>query len=493
MAKGIPEIHNTSRLDASQMGHQIDTIIQKAKDERRTFERHWYDNNFFDDGHHFRYFSRTQNKIVDLAERSTIYAPMRAIPKASRQIRGVANLLLPQEPTPVIYPEKINPAAFPPREIRDEEGTLVSTEINPEYQEALDNAKRIAMFAGHWVSEEFKEQNILDKLALMIILAAKHGVSYMQIWPDSVHEKIRTQVYDAFDIYLKGDLNSIYDSPFIGKARPRRIEEIKADERFDIDKRSKLTPDNRFSSSSIKEAYMKARFGGASNPEAVATVIEKEFFVKEYLDEHNKDRIARQKNSSDILDGKEKGDVVIRHTFVAGDVTVLDEYTDLPEYPFVDYRLEPGAIYQVPLIERFIPVNKSLDLVVSRLERYIHTMVVGGWKKRQGEQFNITNSPGGQILEYASTPPEQIQVLPLPNFVFSFLDILGSLIEEQGVTTTTLGKLPKGVKAHAAIESLKESEFANLVMASRRTKSILFEVLFEVNLHSLLVYDPCLG
>jgi hypothetical protein len=100
-------------------------------------------------------------------------------------------------------------------------------------------------------------------------------------------------------------------------------------------------------------------------------------------------------------------------------------------------------------------------------------MVSGAWIKRQGEQVNITNDAGGQIIEYAQTPPVQAQIAPIPQFVFEYMSFLTSTIEEQGVSTNTLGKIPKGVKANAAIESLKESEYSNLVMPTRRLKQTL--------------------
>lgn len=468
--------YSTSKYTAAEMGDVVESLMTRAQDSRRAFERRWYDNNFFDDGHHFRYLSRQSNKIVDLSERSTVYAPMRAIPKSSRQIRGMANLLMSQEPIPVIYPEHISSAQYPPIETFDPLTGQMIQIPNPEYQKALDEAKRVARLSGHWLKEEMKNQDLQEKLALMCILTAKHGVSYMQIWPDAIKECIRTQVYDAFDIYLMGSLTEIYDSPFIIKATPRTIAEIKADGRFPVEKTEKISPDNKFASSEIKEAYMKAKFSGVANVELVARVIEKEAFIKEYLNEDNRGRIALQKNSAEILKGKKKGDMVMRHTFVAGNVELLDEYVNLPDYPFVDFRYEPGPIYQVPLMERFIPANKSLDLVTSRVERYTHTMVTGAWLKRQGEQFEISNTPGGQIIEYNATPPTQANIASIPNFVFTFMNTLNSMIEEQGVTTTALGKLPPGVKANAAIETLKESEFANLTIALRRLKGTVKKI-----------------
>ena len=441
---------DTSKIEEKNIGQTVDEIMGWVKLTRRTHERRWYDNNFFDDGHHFRYLSRSTGKIVDLSANANLQAPSRAIPKASRQIRGVANLLVINDPTPVVYPEKLNLTAFPAPE---------------EIMAARQETKRIASLSGHWIEEEFKNQEISEKLALMIILAAKHGVSFMQIWPDAVKEAVRTQVYDAFDIYVKGNLTDIYESPFLIKGIPKTIAEIKANELYDPAQREKLSPDNKLASAEIKEAYEKSKEGFQGNPDIIATVILKEAFLKEYVNPKNRDRVRQAK-----IDRKD-GDPVIRHSFVAGETWLRDEYLDILEYPFVDYRFEPGPIYQVPLIERFIPANKSLDVITSRVERYVNTMVTGFWLKKQGEQWKPTNVPGGQVIEYMTTPPIQGQISPIPGFVFSFMELLSNFIEEQGVTVSTLSKIPKGVRANAAIESLKESEYASLAIAQRRLKN----------------------
>src|SRR3990167_5372013 len=288
--------YGTNRLTSDQIGQAVDGMLQKVKDARRVFERRWYDNNFFDDGHHFRYVSRTDNRVVDLSERASLWNPMRAIPKASRQIRGIANLLVSAEPTPTVYPEKVSLSQYPSsRQPNPQTGRLEEV-TNPQYQEALKEAKRVAKLAGHFLEEEFKKQDLMEKLALMVILAAKNHVAYLQVWPDAVQETIRTQVYDAFDIYLIGSLTEVSDSPFVIKTQPRLIAEIKADERFDSEKLIQVNPDNRHASSDIKEAYMKARHGGVGNPEEAATLIEKEAFIKEYLNDENMSRIRAQKN-----------------------------------------------------------------------------------------------------------------------------------------------------------------------------------------------------
>jgi hypothetical protein len=265
-----------------------------------------------------------------------------------------------------------------------------------------------------------------------------------------------------------GHYTSIYDSPFIIKAVQTNIHKIRGNEKFDEDARDKLAPDNKYASSEVKEAYMRQRFGSGMTADVGATILLKEAFVKELYCEDNRREVVASigKAAKDL----KEGDVVMRHVFSAGGATLLDEYLDIPEYPFVDYRLEPGPIYQVPLIERFIPANKSLDIVLSRIERYANTMTTGTWLKRKGENFEISNIPGGQVLEYATQPPVQGQVANLPPFLFNFIQLLEKHIEEQGAATSALGQLPQGVRSGIAIESMKATEFMNLKIPSDMLK-----------------------
>lgn len=446
--KNIPFVPTT------QIAQRIEEIVANAQGQRKPFERRWYNNNFFDDGYHYRFVSRTTGRVVDLSTTSDTFIPYRAIPKASRQVRGVANLLVSNDFVPVIYPEKVNTANY---------------QQNPEaYQQSMDQNKYIAKRVGQWIENKWEDLDIKNLLTQMVIMSAKHGVSYLQIWPDAVDEDIKVQLYDAFEIYLRGELYSIYDSPYIVKAIPQTIKEIQANENFDEEQVWKLTPDNKYASSEIKEAYMMARYGTKRPDDQAASVILKEGFIKEYINDENRDKVA--KDLGDDYRGKKKGDPIIRQIFECAGVWLKDEYVNLPDYPFVDFRMEPGPIYQVPLIERFIPANKSLDSVMSRIERHIGTMAVGMWLKRRGENYTINNLSGGQVVEYDQTPPVQAQVAGFPNELFAFIGQINSIIEEQGASTSALGNVPTGVKSGVAIESLKATEYANLKIATEQIK-----------------------
>jgi len=451
-----PFIRNrNSYIPTSAIAQEVDKTVSYYENQRKSFERKWYDNNYFDDGYHFRYVSKTTGKVVDIGDRGSTNLPQRAIPKASRQIRGIANLLVGLEPTPTIYPEKVSTSNYP----------------NPQYyQAALESSKMVARKTGVWLEEEWKKQHLKEKLIHMVILAAKHGVSFIEVWPDAVEEAIKTQVFDAFDIYLMGNLTSIYDSPSITKAVPQLISTIKANEYFDEEQLSKITPDNKYASSEIKQAYMQSRFGSGMEADAAATLIQKETFIKEYLNDDNWQTIVSKTDDTDIMTGKSKGDMVMRQAFSAGGIWLRDTYVDLPDYPFADFRFEPGPIYQKPIMENFIPANKSLDILVDRLEKWANTMVSGHWIKRKGESLEITNIGGGQVLEYSGTPPVQGNMTNVPSGIFSLISFLEKNIDENGAAASSFNTLPSGVKSGVAIESIKATEYANLKIASDQFK-----------------------
>lgn len=482
MAETKIKYYDTSRYEMKEMGQAVEAMMNTSQNGRRMFEKKWYDNNFFDDGHHFRYLNRQQNKIVDLSASASLYSPMRSIPKASRQIRGISNLITSQNYVPVVYPEKIEKANYPVQQMQPQIDPNTGQPVqgqepqNPEYEQALKVSKDMAKKEGHWLEEEFKKQDIIVKTSLMAILSAKNYVSYLQIMPDAEKEKIVTVVRDAFDVYLMGEVDDPEDSPYVIIAHPKVIAEIKANEMFDEEQRAKINPDNRQASSEIKEAYMKGKFGREFNDDSSATVILKEAYIKEHLCEANRKRISKQDDGGEILKGKKDGDIVYRQSFVAGNIELYDKYTDLKSYPIVDFRYEPGPMYGISLIERFIPSNKSLDVVTSRIERFTNSQPLGVIAKRAGENYKISNVAGGQIVEYKGTPPIFQTQNNLPQSIFEYINLLNSFIEEQGVNTATLGQIPTGVKAASAIESLKESEFANLIIAQRQFKNTIKKI-----------------
>lgn len=449
----------TSGTNSDSMGQAVEEMVGQAIMRRRSHERRWYDNNFFDDGYHFRVISRKTGRVIDTINRSTGYVE-RAIPRASRQIRGVSNLLFAAEPYPVVYPRRISMSEF------SQNGQLDQVA----YQQATQQAKDAARKQGIWLSTEWEdEQHIMTKLLDMFILAAKNSISYMQIYSDPRTQKIKTEVFDAFEIVTFGDQRSLSAVPFITKTKPMDLKEVKSSPLFDESKIAKLTPDNKYATSEIKDAYMRSRYGSKLSSEGSESIIIKETFIKEYLTKDNWPQAVKLADSG-AMDGKSIGDQVMRQIFSAGGITLNDAYIDYDDYPFAEFRFEPGPLYQVPFIERFIPQNKSLDIIVTRLEKWINTMVVGIYQQRKGEDMQVSNFPGGQLVQYETTPLTQMQQSSVGNTPFEVINLLNKYIEEQGASTSVLGQLPSGVKGQGAIENLQQQEYSNLKMSTLMLK-----------------------
>ncbi len=447
------------------IGQAVEDMVASALSRRKSHERRWYDNNFFDDGYHFRSVSKKTGRVIDHTARNSGYVE-RAIPRASRQIRGVSNLLFAAEPYPVVYPKRVSIEQF-----RDETG-----EINQDaYDQAMENNKQIARKQGTWLSTEWEdEQELPSKLIDMILLAAKNSVSWLQVYSDTNKQKIITDVYDAFDVICYGDVRDENMLPFITKACPMDIKEVLTDSRFDEAKLKNLTPDNKYATSEVKNAYMNARYGNKGGEDNKnSTIIVKETFMKEALTEDNWKRAAKLGETTGAMDGKSKGDLIMRHVFSAGAVTLQDEYVDYDNYPLVPFRFEPGPLYQVPFIERFIPQNKSVDIIVTRLEKWVNAMVVGVYMQRKGENFQLSNFPGGQKIEYEQSKPEQMQAATTGNTPFNVLNMLDKYIDEQGATTAGGQNVPQGVKSGVAIESVKSTEYANLKIPTMMLKKTI--------------------
>lgn len=449
-----------SHTRSEQIGVAIEELTSQAISQRRSHERRWYDNNFFDDGYHFRVVSKKTGRVVDTMNKNSGYVE-RAIPRASRQIRGVTNLLFAAEPYPVVYPQRVTKEQF-----RDPMTRQVNEEM---LTQALELSKQTARKQGIWLSNEWENQDMAIKLIDLMLLAAKNSVSYLQIYSDPENQKICTEVFDAFDIILYGDRRELKDVPFITKTKSMTLKEVMSNPLFDPKMVKKLTPDNKYATSEIKEAYMRTRYGSKTGEKEQATLIVKETFMKEYLSDENW-QFAMKKDSGGAMDGKSKGDCIMRHIFSAGGVTLRDEYIDYDEYPFADFRFEPGPLYQVPFIERFIPQNKSLDVVMTRIEKWINSMIVGVYQKRKGENFQVSNFPGGQMVEYETTPLSQMQTATIGNTPFNVISLLDKYIEEQGATTAALGQVPGNVKSGIAIESIKNTEYANLKISTLMLK-----------------------
>lgn len=449
------------------VGKMVEDMNFQAIMRRRAWERRWYNTNWFDDGMHFRVMSKRTGQIIDHVQRYSGFIE-RAIPRASKQIRGIGSLLLTPNYYPVVYPERVTEEDF-----RDKKTGQINIEA---YQRSQEYAKQNAHKQGIFLQTTWEDELQLElKLMDMILLTAKHGISFLQIYTDPQTHRIRGDVLDAFDVIMYGDRREIDDLPFITKTSSWDFNEVMSSEIFEEEKKRDISPDNLYATSEIKEAYMRARYGSKLNAQNLNTIIVRESFMKEYLSDDNWDQAKELSEETGAMEGKSKGDVIMRHPFSAGGVTLKDEYIDYDNYPFAELRFESGYMYQVPLMERFIPLNKTQDIVVTRLEKWINTMVAGIYRVRKGENMIISNIPGGQKVEFEGTPPDQMPISNVGATPFQFMELTDKYIEEQGISSNNISQLPNNV-ANNTIENIQQQEYTNMKFAVARLKSCVTRI-----------------
>ena len=250
----VNDLKKTSgQIKSDQIGLVIEQMVNQRVTQRHKHERRWYDNNYFDDGHHFKVISRKTGRVIDTIGKTAGFTE-RAIPRASLQIRGVSNLLFSAEPYPVVYPERVSVSEF-----MDVAGTV--DEVR--YKEKLKQAKDVASKQGIYLTTSWEDNSLDIKLIDMLILAAKNSISYLKVYTD--HKgKLCYDIRDAFDIIVDGDKRSLQECSFVTDTSSSTIEEVKNNPMFDPSMTEKLVPDNKYATSEIKDAYMRSRFGTKS-------------------------------------------------------------------------------------------------------------------------------------------------------------------------------------------------------------------------------------
>lgn len=450
-----------------EVGAWVEGSVFQAIMRRRAWERRWYNNNWFDDGLHFRVMSKRTGQIIDHVQRQSGFIE-RAIPRASKQIRGIGALLLTPDYYPVVYPKRV---------IEDDFRNKVTGQVDQAaYQKEQQQAEEMAKKQGIFLQTTWEDELQLElKLSDMILLSLKNGISYLQVYTDPRTKRVTANVRDAFDVIHYGDSRELDDVPFVTVTEPMDFNEVITNPMFDEERRAEISPDNLYATSEIKEAYMRARMGSKLNAQGLNTVIVKETYMKEYLSDSNWDLAKKLGEETGAMEGKSKGDMIMRHPFTVGGVTLKDEYIDYDNYPFAELRMESGYLYQVPVMERFIPLNKSQDIVTTRIEKWINTMVTGIYRVRKGENLIINNLPGGQKVEYEGTPPDQMNITSVGTTPFQFMEMTDKYIEEQGISSNNVSQLPNNI-ANNTIENIQQQEYTNLRFATARLKACVTRI-----------------
>jgi hypothetical protein len=412
-------------------------------DARFRFERNWYIADNFYDGNHFVWFKKETGTIDKItAPKGTV---LRAIPKASKQVEVVQNLIISNSYKWTAYPQP------------DDQGQI------------SDDATKFALRQGQWLRTQFDNMNMDKKIADLVLFALKFPVSFWEFYPTE-DNNIGNTTYDAFDIYFKPDVEDIYDSPVVIKCIDKAWDEIKANPEYTIPEGYQPLEQRNAYASELKSLRYNEKYGhkfGEMGRKSIVTL--KEGWVKEWytdqetteVDSGQVDPTTQQAIKITTTKPVKKKRIRVVTYLDELKTPLRDKITVYTDYPFVAYSPKSGSLYQPSLLERLMSANKSIDLIVSGIEQFMHTMNKGRWLKHRNASLSKIYNENGQILEWDVEKPELVPQQSIPNYFFSHIANLEKWIEEQSANAATSGRVPQGARAYKTIEALKSSDAAN--------------------------------
>lgn len=410
LKKDLATMNETEQNDLVQW---VNTQLEQYANARFRFERNWYIADNFWDGNHFVWWRQSTGTIDRIKPPKG--SVLRQVPKLKKAFEAMANLIVANDPRWTAYPEDGSP-------------------------EEAEQAAQVASRRRMYLESVWDEENMKGKTIDAVVTALKFPFSCFEVYTNPITRKQCVSNWEPFDIYWKPDVTDIDDSPMVVKCVAKLPEDIYNNPAYDIPEDTKFTVERRFAYSDLKEMRQMEKFGAFPTTQDDTGIL-KEAYIKDY---------------------KEDGTPFIRLVSIYAGKIIRTQDLSLKRYPFAPLKLQGGPYFQQSYLESLIPTNKSIDLIVSNIETFFHTMTRGKWIKHKNATVTRITNENGDFIEYDVDKPEQVPLANIPNYVFVHLANLEKWIEERTVSSSSTGRAPRGIRAYKAIEALKQSDFASM-------------------------------
>lgn len=467
---------------------------RKTIDQLKSFKKHWeprwYLSMAFYEGVHFTYPKKDSTGNWQRRNEVGKNKVLREIPKAKKQLDSVRNLLLKMRQKPVVYPDQ-NIISADNQDQKVKEDEMKKAELQGRYVE-------------YYMNEKMKLARHKKKL---IRYAELYHVAFIQILNDNGKKEFA--VYDPFEVSIFPNISNINEHPILAKHISKPFDDLVGNELYDQEAIGRLKDtarDGKFSSSIYKDSYMRERYGNA--PEDNVIIDELYQIVKVTVDEageHVEDPDlyeAEYQESIKKYEGQFQEDGVtpvkvpemgrlqeverLRIRAYIGTEKVRDEVTKLTSIPMSMFCWGDEA-YSTSLMEDLMPLNKSYDVFISKLEHKAKKMDTGRYTLQKGEDAKIITTNDGEFIRYKRFKPDLMAEASVPNAFMEAINLVEGDLREQGVSMTSAAGIPQGVEAWRAIESLKEIDYASIGTQAENLNECLTDL--AEKLTEMLAYD----
>lgn len=400
---------------------KLDKLFETSKKKLQIPHFEWYLNNMFIDGNHYAYYN-TNTKTIETPPRSRGEVRI-VINKTRSSIRAIKNFATRERPKWYTMPSDLD-------------------------DETITNARR----SGKVLDYLFRHLFMDTLIEGMVEQVLNTSVAWVELdWDadDTIQGQIRIRLHDSFDIFPEmgaGVYKGKFNGDYLFKAITKDVDSVKADKRYDKEKRAKVTSDDEIAASTMKARLIRKREGSSDK--------ENKVMVKE----------------AQVRDGKD----FYMITYGGGQVLKEKKLKEYSLYP-MQIPLDPLRIIHRSWVADAIPLNKAIDRTISQKIMYVNQALVFRIIAEKGHGVNKVSNEMGEILEINKNRIfKQWEMQPLPSSLDSLTSDLSMMFEDiLGAHDAALGRLPPGARSGKTLEALQAADSNNLAGITKGLRSIL--------------------
>ena len=375
--------------------------IYYLKKQRENYEPIFYLSRKAYDGKYFVVWNKISKQIEDKPIVNKLYG-LQELPEIAKQADDVENFLISSSYIFTVVPKLLSQG---------------------------DDVKQ-TIYLSLLAKELYERFKLSQQISVMVKNALFDNTSFVEVAVNDDESFVELRTYDAFDILFDYKKQNWDDVKFVVKVIKKRIKDIKNSNLYTL-------PENVSSGDPTffgwKDIYYQEKYLSFTPLEKDEIILFETYSIEEGF--------LRIKT----IDGK-------------GNVLRNDEYPNMKRIPIIPFRFYSGDWYQKSFVFRLLPVARTLSLIASRMDDLILKLAKGGWMVQENEDINgELNEQVGQIIRYAATKPEQIQIPVIPSWISNWFATLLNIGERYGRPNIIAGALPQkssGLRANKMLESL---------------------------------------
>lgn len=438
---------------------QLETKLERLKNDRQAHERQWKLNLAFYKGRQYSYYNKASAQLTSLPVEDGDKPRYRVRLVSNQIVSGVSSMLSKYLKTkPKMY---ATPGTGSHKDLKASQAAnrfLSYWWDDFHLDDALEEATLYGLIMGQgywkicWDEYAAKQMTfLLDPQGQPITsepikekyLAQLEQAGIEPQYTTAYMGDIRVEVLSPFDLYVDPTVKNFSDAKWAIQVMYLSPEEVKT--RYAKD----LPPDSVMASPDTSLPMGRADAASGLTVRKVACA----YFLPQ--------------------PSLPKGRIV---TWSGGEM-LEDKAWDYPSnvLPFVKFpgvRI-PGSVYDMSVVEQAIPLQKELNRTLSQIVEFKNMTVKPQWIAPVGSLRDRRTDEPGAVYQYnpigpAGRGPEPIPIENLPTWVFNHLEeINGRLNDLFGRTEVTEGAVPPNVEAGVAIDLLQEMATDRIAPAIR--------------------------